>query len=71
MTTRSTIVISMTLREILSASCMATSSLDLDLTIGTVDYNIDFDRTHLLSSLSPLSPPLASPPSAAAAEEPT
>jgi len=46
MTTMSTIVILITLGEILSTLFMATSSPDLDLTFGTVDYNVDFDRTH-------------------------
>ena len=45
---------------------MAVSSLDLDLAVGPVDSNADFDR----SSLSPLPLPLAFPPSSAAVREP-
>jgi len=58
------------LKEILGAAFMAASFLDLDLAFGAVDSIIDFDRTDLLPSLSPLTPPLASPPSSAAAGEP-
>ena len=59
-----------TLGEIPSASFMATPSFDLDLAFGAVDTIVDFNHTHLLSSLSPLPPPLTSPPSSAAAREP-
>jgi len=58
------------LREILGASFMATPSFDLDLVFGAVDSNVRIARTHLLFPLSPLSPTLASPPSSAAAGEP-
>jgi len=43
---------------------------DNDLALGVVDSNVDFDRTRLFSPLSSLLPPLASPPSSAAAGEP-
>jgi len=60
-----------TLRKIPSDTFMAAPSLDLDFAFGAVDSNVDFDRTHLLSSLSPLpSSSLASPPSSTAAGEP-
>jgi len=56
-----------TLGEILVASFMAAPSLDLDLTFGAVETNVDLARTHLLCPPSPLPPP--SPfPSAAAGE---
>jgi len=58
------------LGEILGATFMASPDLDLDLAFGAVDSNVDFDRTPLLSPLSPLPPPLTSPPSLAAAEGP-
>ena len=45
------------LGEILGASFMATPSLDLDLTFGAVDSNVDLTRTHLLSPPSPSFPP--------------
>jgi len=47
-----------TLEEILGASRMTTTSLDLDLAFGVVDSNTDLDRTHLLSLPPPLSSPL-------------
>ena len=47
------------LGEILGALFMASSVLDLDLAFGAADSNVDFDRTTLLSPLSPL--PLPSP----------
>jgi len=56
--------------EALGASFRATPSLDLDLLFGAVNSNVDLHRTPLLSSLSPLPPPLASPPPSAAAGEP-
>jgi len=59
-----------TLGEILGASSRVAPSLDLDLAFGTVDSNVDPACTPLLSSLSPLPPPLASPPPSAAAGEP-
>jgi len=49
-----------TLGEIPVASFMAAPSLDLDLAFGAVDSNVDFDRTHLLSSPPPPSPRLSS-----------
>jgi len=59
-----------TLSEILSASSRVATSLDLDLAFGAVDVNDDLTCTSLLSPLSPLPPPIASPPSSAAAGEP-
>jgi len=59
-----------TLSEILSASSRVSTSLDLDLAFGTVDSNLDPACIPLLSPLSPLPPPLASPPPSAAAGEP-
>jgi len=56
--------------EALGALFRATPPLDLDLLFGAVDSNIDLHRTPLLSPLSPLSPPFASPPLSPAAEEP-
>jgi len=56
------------LREILGASFMATPSLNLDLAFGAVGSNVKLARTHLLSPLSPLPPFLASPPASAAGE---
>jgi len=56
-----------TLGEIISASFMAAPSLDLDLAFGAVDFNTNFDRTRILSSLFPLPPPLVSPSSSSAA----
>ena len=60
-----------TLGEILGAPFMASPALDFDHAFGAADSNVDFDRTHLLSPPSPLPPSLASPPSSAAAGEPT
>ena len=40
------------------------------VTVSTLDSNVDFNCTHLLSSLSPLPSPLVSPPSLGAAGEP-
>ena len=37
-----------------------------DFAFGAINSNVDFDRTPLLSPLSPPPPPLISPPSAAA-----
>ena len=56
--------------EALGASFRATPSLDLDLLVGVVDCNVDLHRTSLLSPLSSLPPPLASPPPSATAGEP-
>jgi len=58
------------LSEILGASSRAATSLDLDLAFGAVDINDDLVCTSLLSPLSPLPPPIASPPSSTAAGEP-
>jgi len=57
-----------TLSEILGVSSRVTTSLDLDLTFGAVDVNVDLACTSLLSALSPLPPLIASPPPAAARE---
>jgi len=59
-----------TLSEILGASSKVATSLDLDLAFGNVDVNDDLACTSLLSPLSPLPLPIASPPSSAAAGEP-
>jgi len=59
-----------TLSEILGASSRIATSPDLDLAFGAVDVNDDLACTSLLSSLSPLPPPIASPPPSAAAGEP-
>jgi len=59
-----------TLSEILGASSRVATPLDLDLAFGAVDVNDDLACTSLLSPLSPLPPPIASPPSSAAAGEP-
>ena len=56
--------------EALGALFRATPSLDLDLLSGAVDSNVDLHHTPLLSPLSPLPPPIASPPPSAAAGEP-
>jgi len=56
--------------EALGDSFRATPSLDLDVLFGAVDSNVDLHRTPLLSSLSPLPPPLPSPPPSATAGEP-
>ena len=58
------------LGEILGASSRVTTSLDLDLAFGAVDSNVDLACTSILSPLSPLPPPIASPPHSAAAGEP-
>ena len=55
--------------EALGASFRATPSLNLDLLFGVVDSKVDLHRTPLVSPLSPLSPPLASPPPSLAAGE--
>jgi len=60
-----------TLGEILGAPWITSPVLDLDLAFVATDSNVDFDRTTLLSGLSPLPPLLASPPSSSAAGEPT
>jgi len=57
--------------EILGAPFIAWSVLDLNLTFGDTDSNVDCHHTTLHSPLSQLPPPLPSPPSSAAAEEPT
>jgi len=59
-----------TLSEILGSSSWFAPSLDLDLAFGTVDSNVDPACTLLLSPLSPLPSPLASPPPSAVAGEP-
>jgi len=56
--------------KILGASSRVATSLDLDLAFGAVDVNVDLACTSLLSPLSTLLPPIASPPSSAAAGEP-
>jgi len=58
------------LGEILGASFRDTPSLDLDLTFGAVDSNIDLACTCLLSPPCPLPPDLPSPPSFATAGDP-
>jgi len=55
--------------EILGASSRVATSLDLDLTFGAVDVNVDLACTSPLSPLSLLPPPIASPPPSAAAGE--
>ena len=59
-----------TLSEILGASSRVATPLDLDLAFGAVDVTEGLTCTPLLSPLSPLLPPIASPPSSAAAGEP-
>jgi len=59
-----------TLCEILGASSRVLTCLDLDLVFGVVDVNVDLACTALLSPLSPLPPPITSPPPSAAAGEP-
>jgi len=59
-----------TLGEILGASFRVTPSLDLDLTFGAVDSNVDLACSHFLSPPSPVPPPLPSASSSAAAREP-
>jgi len=56
-----------TFSEILGASSRVATSLNLDLAFGAVDVNDDLAYTSLLS---PLPPPVVSPPSSAAAGEP-
>jgi len=51
-----------TLGEILGASSWVTPSLDLDLTFGAVDFNVNLACTHLLSPPSPSPSPLLSTP---------
>ena len=58
------------LSEILGASSRVATSLDLDLAFGAVDVTDGLSYTSLLSPLSPSPPPIASPPSSAAAGEP-
>jgi len=59
-----------TLSEILGTSSRVATSLDLELAFGAVDVNDDLTCTSLFSPLSHLPPPIASPPSSAAAGEP-
>jgi len=59
-----------TLSEILGVSSRVTTSLDLDLAFGDVNVNNNLACTSLLSPLSPLPPPITSPPPSAAAGEP-
>ena len=59
-----------TLSEILAASSRVATSFDRDLAFGAVDVNDNLAYTSLVSPLSPLPPPIASPPSSAAAGEP-
>ena len=59
-----------TLGEILGVSSRVATSLDLDLAFGAIDVTADLACTSLLSPLSPLLPPIASPPPSAAAGEP-
>jgi len=60
-----------TLSKILGASSRVATFLDLDLAFGAaVDVNDDLACTSLLSLLSPLPLPIASPPSSVAAGEP-
>ena len=58
------------LSEILSASSRVATLLDLDLAFGAVDVTDDLSYTSLLSPLSPLPPPITSPPSSAPVVEP-
>jgi len=58
------------LSEILGASSRVATPLDLDLAFGAVDVTDGLSCTSLLSLLSPLPLPIASPPSSAAAREP-
>ena len=52
------------------ASSRVATSLDLDLAFVTVDVNDDLAYILLVSPLSPLPPPIASPPPSAAAGAP-
>jgi len=45
------------------------SAIDLDLALGAMDFNVNFDRTPLLSPLCALPYLLTSPPPSAAAKE--
>ena len=56
--------------KILSASSRVAVPLDLDVAFGAVDLNVDLACTSLLSPLSPLPPPITSPPPSAATGEP-
>jgi len=56
--------------DILSASSRVATPLDLDLAFGAVNVTNSLSCTSLLSPLSPLPPPITSPPSSAAAREP-
>jgi len=58
-----------TLSEILGASSRVATPLNLDLAFGAFNVTDSLSCTSLLSPLSPLPPPIASPPSSAAAEE--
>ena len=58
------------LSDIFGASSRVATPLDLDLAFGTVDVTDGLSCTSLLSPLSPLPPPIASPPSSAAAGQP-
>jgi hypothetical protein len=58
------------LSEIFGASSSVATPVDLDLAFGAVDVTDGLACTSLLSPLSPLPPPIASPPSSAAAGEP-
>jgi len=58
------------LSDILGVSSRVATPLDLDLAFGAVDVTDGLSRTSLLSPLSPLPPPIASPPSFAVAGEP-
>jgi len=57
--------------DILGASSRVATPIDLDLAFGAVDVTDGLSCTSLLSPLSPLPPPIASPPSSAAAGEPS
>jgi len=56
--------------EIPGASSRVPTPLDLDLTFGAVDVNVDLACALLLSPLSPLPSPITSPPPSASAGEP-
>jgi len=58
------------LGDILGASSRVATPLDLDLAFGAVDVTDSLSCTSLLSPVSPLPPPIASPPFSAAAGEP-
>ena len=58
------------LSDILGASSRVVTPLDLDLAFGVVDVTDGLSCTSLLSPLSPLPPPIVSPPSSSAAGEP-